>query len=196
MLAACRRGFALAGSVVSADRVLGLLAHTMGQPEKIAFHFEEALAFCRKAGYRPELAWSLHDYAEALLQPAGAGLPPTSAAGRREKAASLLDEALSISTELGMRPLIGRVTALQERAKSRRTRAPAYPDGLTEREVEVLGLIADGKSNPEIAEQLFISPHTVVRHVSNIFAKIGCSNRAEAVAYAIRRDLEIVGDSR
>ena len=50
-------------------------------------------------------------------------------------------------------------------------------------------LVAEGKSNQDIAEQLFISPHTVVRHVSNILAKTSSANRAEAASYATRQGL-------
>ena len=67
--------------------------------------------------------------------------------------------------------------------------APAYPDGLTEREVEVLRLVAVGKSNPQIGEELFISPRTVTTHVSNILNKINAANRAEAATYAARQGL-------
>jgi DNA-binding CsgD family transcriptional regulator len=66
---------------------------------------------------------------------------------------------------------------------------PAYPDGLSEREVEVLRLIARGRSNPQIALELVISVNTVQRHVSNILAKAGLVNRAEAASYAQRRGL-------
>jgi pimeloyl-ACP methyl ester carboxylesterase/DNA-binding CsgD family transcriptional regulator len=68
-------------------------------------------------------------------------------------------------------------------------RGEAYPNGLTNREVEVLRLIAAGKSNREIAAELVISTNTVDRHVSNIFAKTGDANRAEAASYAVRREL-------
>jgi tetratricopeptide (TPR) repeat protein len=57
---------------ISIDRLLGLLAQTMGHLDKAAEHFEDALAFCRKAGYRPELAWTCCDYADLLLQRASA----------------------------------------------------------------------------------------------------------------------------
>jgi DNA-binding CsgD family transcriptional regulator len=60
---------------------------------------------------------------------------------------------------------------------------------LTGREVEVLRLIAAGRSNRAIAQALFISPNTVLHHVSSIFAKTGVANRAEAAAYATRHGL-------
>jgi DNA-binding NarL/FixJ family response regulator len=63
------------------------------------------------------------------------------------------------------------------------------PDGLSPREVEVLRLIAAGRTNQEIADRLVISLNTVARHVSNIFAKTGVANRAEAATYATRNGL-------
>jgi DNA-binding CsgD family transcriptional regulator len=65
----------------------------------------------------------------------------------------------------------------------------AYPAGLTKREVEVMALIAAGRSNQHIADELVISLNTVARHVSNIFAKTGVANRAEAATYASRHGL-------
>ncbi|MFQ6026880.1 MAG: AAA family ATPase [Dehalococcoidia bacterium] len=162
-------------------RVLGLLAQTMGNPDQAATHFEDALTFCRKAGYRPELAWTCCDYADALFQRNGPG--------DFGKAIPLLDEVASVSTELGMRPLNERVGALQAKMGSPRARTPLYPNGLTRREVEVLRLVAGGKSNPEVGEELLISLNTVKRHIANIFAKTGTANRAEAAAYAARQDL-------
>jgi ATP/maltotriose-dependent transcriptional regulator MalT len=166
---------------IAADRLLGLLAQTMGKRDQAAQHFEDALAFCRRAGYRPELAWSCHDYADLLLarnQP-----------GDRQQAMSLLEEAQAISQELGMKPLMERVVALKEQAEAQPARAPTYPDGLSQREVEVLRFIALGKSNREIAEQLVITEGTARRHVSNIYIKIGAANRAEATGYALRTGL-------
>jgi DNA-binding NarL/FixJ family response regulator len=63
------------------------------------------------------------------------------------------------------------------------------PDGLTEREAEVLRLIAAGRSNAEIGIDLFVSEATVKTHVNRIFAKTGSRDRAQAVAYAHRRGL-------
>ena len=75
---------------------------------------------------------------------------------------------------------------MKEIVRSQPAELPAYPDGLSGREVEVLSLIASGKSNREISEVLFISQNTVARHVSNIFSKTGSSNRADAAVYANR----------
>jgi DNA-binding NarL/FixJ family response regulator len=63
------------------------------------------------------------------------------------------------------------------------------PDGLTQREVEILGLIARGLTNPEIAAQLFLSNHTVKTHISRIFAKTGSRDRAAAIGYAHRHQI-------
>lgn len=63
------------------------------------------------------------------------------------------------------------------------------PGGLSDREVEVLRLVADGRTNREIAEALFISRKTVARHLSNIFTKLGVASRTEAARYAFEHDL-------
>ncbi|BAJ31187.1 MULTISPECIES: response regulator transcription factor [Kitasatospora] len=68
-------------------------------------------------------------------------------------------------------------------------RRPSLPDGLTQREAEVLALIAAGLSNAEIAERLFVSPATVKTHINNLFAKTAVRDRAQAVAYAFRHGI-------
>ncbi len=82
----------------------------MGKLGDSQTYFKDALAFCRKAGYRPELAWSLCDYADMLLE--------RNDDGDRRKAMQLLDESLQISTELGMRPLMERVLSRREILKA------------------------------------------------------------------------------
>jgi DNA-binding NarL/FixJ family response regulator len=67
------------------------------------------------------------------------------------------------------------------------------PDGLTPREAEVLNLIAAGRSNAEIARELFISEATVKTHINNLFAKAGLRDRAQAVTYAYRKGLADLG---
>jgi len=88
-----------------------------------------------------------------------------------------------------MKVLADRLDTLRERLAARRGGRPEYPDGLTEREVEVLRLVAAGKTNQEIADELIISVNTVYHHVSHIFDKTTASNRAEAAAYATRHGL-------
>ncbi len=82
----------------------------MGDLEDAWSHFEDTLAFRRKAGYRPELAWTLCDYADMLLE--------RNDEGDRQTAMQLLEESLQISTELGMRPLMERVLSRREILKA------------------------------------------------------------------------------
>ncbi|MET0237635.1 MAG: response regulator transcription factor [Kibdelosporangium sp.] len=83
--------------------------------------------------------------------------------------------------------------AIQRRlAESVTSRAPAgesLPDGLTPREIDVLRLIADGRSNLEIAKHLVITEATVKTHINNLFAKAGVRDRAQAVTYAFRHGI-------
>jgi DNA-binding NarL/FixJ family response regulator len=82
--------------------------------------------------------------------------------------------------------------ALLKAAQQGVARPPASavpPDGLTDREVEVLALIASGLSNHEIAERLFVAETTVKTHVNRIFAKTGSRDRAQAAVYAHRHGL-------
>jgi DNA-binding NarL/FixJ family response regulator len=66
---------------------------------------------------------------------------------------------------------------------------PAPPDGLTQREAEILTLIAQGLTNPEISARLFLSNHTVKTHISRIFAKTGSRDRVAAIGYARRHNM-------
>jgi DNA-binding CsgD family transcriptional regulator len=102
------------------------------------------------------------------------------ALGDEESAITELSAARRALAELGARP------AEQEAAALIR---PTLPSGLTEREVEVLRLVAAGKTNPEIAAQLFLSEKTVGRHLSNIFAKIDVATRTAAAAFAYEHQL-------
>lgn len=81
---------------------------------------------------------------------------------------------------------------MQELRRGPRTSTPFAPD-LSEREAEVLRLIADGRSNTDIAERLVISEHTVKRHVSNILSKLHLEDRTQAAVYAWRSGL-VEGD--
>ena len=104
-------------------------------------------------------------------------------------AMSLLGEALTLTRELGMDPLMEKVAALKEKSESAPPSSPEYPAGLTEREVEVLRLVASGKTSAEIAAELVLSRRTVERHISNCYTKTNTRSRAEATAFAFTHGL-------
>ncbi|MEX0789883.1 MAG: LuxR C-terminal-related transcriptional regulator [Actinomycetota bacterium] len=95
------------------------------------------------------------------------------------------------------RALGDEVSAAEELAKARSTferlgahgPAPETPDGLSRRECEVLALVADGRTNRQIGEKLYISDRTVARHLTNIFHKIGVTSRTQAARYALGHGL-------
>ena len=94
-----------------------------------------------------------------------------------------LDAARWVFQQLGAAPDLALVEQLS------RTGSAKGVGGLTAREVQVLRLVAAGKTNRQIATALVLSEHTVRRHVQNIFAKLGVPSRAAATAYAFRHDL-------
>jgi DNA-binding NarL/FixJ family response regulator len=69
------------------------------------------------------------------------------------------------------------------------TSRPAYPAGLTAREVEVLRLVAEGLTNEQVAERLIISPRTVEKHLESIYGKLGVSSRTAATRFAVEHQL-------
>ena len=162
-------------------RVLAMLAALIGKTDEAAKYFEEQIATDRRGGFRPSLADTSHDYAAMLLE-SSSGLD-------RPKIRELIDEGAPIANELDMKPLIAKFEVLEERLKSVRGGRPELPNGLTGREAEVLRLIAAGQSRQEMATVLIVSENTIGRHVSNIYSKIGVTNRAEAASFAHRHDL-------
>ena len=105
------------------------------------------------------------------------------ALGDADSAALETEAAGRTFDELGARPELARLDALV------RTRPSEDAHGLTDRERQVLRLVAAGKSNREIAGELFISEHTVARHIQNIFAKVAVSSRTAATAFAFAHGL-------
>ncbi|TXL57968.1 tetratricopeptide repeat protein [Aeromicrobium terrae] len=103
-----------------------------------------------------------------------------SAAGRDAEAEELLAGARQVAQEIGAKPLLAEISS---------GAAPERSADLTRREREVLELVSVGRTNGEIAAQLFISTKTASVHVSNILAKLGASSRTEAAAIANRRGL-------
>jgi DNA-binding CsgD family transcriptional regulator len=156
-------------------------------------------------------AWSAvrqpHPEAWALTAAAGAA----TAEGDRDGAATRLRRAATLAAGLGAAPLSDQIARLSHRvlrpvgdrasadpaggpahgapAAAGSAVSPAAPLGLTARELEVLELVAAGRSNREIAAELFISAKTASVHVSNILAKLGVGSRGEAAATAYRLGL-------
>ena len=158
----------------------------------------------RAAGHGEREAWSAAiDAARALPEPlalAYALLRYAEASDPASPDASVAaHEALELSRATGMAHLAADVEALMRRARMRPVGAggsvavepstPLAELGLTSREAEVLSLVADGLSNGEIAERLFISRKTASVHVSNILGKLGVSTRVQAAALAHRQGL-------
>jgi DNA-binding CsgD family transcriptional regulator len=146
-----------------------------GQGRRSVRRWQEAVAV---AGGRPyDQAYARWRLATALLGDRRRG----------EEAAAEIEQAARRCEQLGAARLGSAIAALAGRAGLRRDgspEAPARPFGLTEREAEVLALLAAGRSNGEIAEQLYISPKTASVHVSNIYGKLGVESRVAAATMA------------
>ncbi len=177
------------------------------EPSARAFQALAAAELARITGTGPDWAAAveaarqagdLYLLAYALLRSA----QDACAAGERDDAGPLLDESARLSVRLGAEPLLAEAQALARRARLRipESAPSAPPDGsaaertiesfgLTDRERAVLELVALGRSNPQIAAELFISPKTASVHVSNILSKLNVSSRGEAAALAHRLGL-------
>jgi DNA-binding NarL/FixJ family response regulator len=165
------------------DHYLGLLVAGTGRWDDAERRFTAALALNERMQAPINLALTQQEYARMLLARGGNGDLP--------HARELLEAARATYAALDLDYQAGTVQALLAgpRLAGRRAASPTYPDGLSEREVEVLRLIAAGKRNPEIATALVISRYTVERHVNHILAKTGAANRVEAANYAHARGL-------
>ncbi len=161
----------------AADRYLGMLAFTLGEHELAASHFEEALEGNRRMRSPTWVANTLLAYGRTLR-----------ARGRSADAAAasaLLSEAAAVAERTGLPMVLRRARELGAVAG----RIVPLPDELSSREVDVLRLVATGRSNREIGEELYISGHTVANHMRSILRKTGTANRTEAAGYAYRRSL-------
>jgi DNA-binding CsgD family transcriptional regulator/transcriptional regulator with XRE-family HTH domain/tetratricopeptide (TPR) repeat protein len=167
-------------ALLAAHRLLGELDTAGGRHHEAAAHLEQALVLA-------DACAAPYERALTLLSQAGWH----EATGDRGIAQALLDEVRAICEPLGAIPVLARADALTERlmAEISPVSSGGYPAGLTEREVEVLRLIAAGKSNREIGADLFLSPRTIERHITNAYRKIDARGKADATAYVLRHHL-------
>jgi DNA-binding CsgD family transcriptional regulator len=164
--------------VGAAALYLGMLAATARRLDDAERHLREAIELSARTGGRPWLARSQYEFARVLLT--------RRRPGDRKSAGDLLRSALGIARDAGLRGLQERIDRI---TRSHRRLTDGRPDGLTRRERDVLRLVARGRSTKEISDELVLSPRTTARHITNIYAKIGARNRAEATAYALSIDL-------
>ncbi len=159
----------------AADRYLGMLAATLGETERAEEHFERALELNRRMEMPTWVAHTAYEYARFLNTRGGAG---------RTRAQTLASEAAALAERIGMRALLARIHGLGVSAT-----AAHLPNGLSPREAQILGLVAQGLSNKEIGGALSISGHTAANHVRSILRKTDCANRTEAASFAHRHGL-------
>jgi DNA-binding CsgD family transcriptional regulator len=98
-------------------------------------------------------------------------------------ATNLVNEVRAAATEMAAEPLLARAEQLARTARGRGSEQELWHP-LTTREFEVARLVADGRTNAEVAEELGISPKTASAHIEHIFAKLGLSRRAEVATWA------------
>jgi predicted ATPase/DNA-binding CsgD family transcriptional regulator len=149
---------------------------------------EDGKALLNLALHHPRGDFATRTAAEAVLAEGGiepAGREGSAGPAECEAAARILSRRLSLTSDPGIAQLLAKTT----RGATAPGDASSLPDGLTERELEILKLLARGKSNRDIGEALFITPNTVANHVKNILSKTATSNRTEAAAYARDRAL-------
>src|SRR5262249_55535776 len=100
----------------------------------------------------------------------------------------LLDEARGICEPLGAKPALARIAAMHAQLGATPI-APLYPAGLSAREIEILRLVAQGMTDAEAAERLFLSLRTVSQHLRSIYNKLGISSRTAATRFAVEHGL-------
>jgi LuxR family maltose regulon positive regulatory protein len=162
----------------------GYVELASGQPDAARRQFEDAVDLYLECGAPYELGRARTELADALQR-----------LGRPEEAAHEARRAVAVLSELRAELAVSRARAVLDALpapKSARAAKPVTPQqkvGLSTREMEVLRLVADGLNNQVIGNRLFVSEHTVHRHVANIFNKLSVSSRAAAVAKAARHGI-------
>ncbi len=168
-------------ALLATHRLLGGLDTTDGRYAAAQPHLDAALALADACAAPYERALTLLALAELHL-----------ATGDHPAAAVTLAEARALLAPLAAKPALARAAALAARLAAPLAappRADTLPFGLTTREVEVLRLVAEGLTDPQIAERLFVSRHTVNTHLRAVYSKLGVNTRTAAARIAAEHGL-------
>ncbi|MFN0096905.1 MAG: AAA family ATPase [Dehalococcoidia bacterium] len=177
-----------AGCVVyggQASMAYGPVDFLLGQCAEAQGHVSHAVDLYNRA-IATDVAFGARSWEAVAQVRLGACLRGANADG----SAAALSRARELGEAHGLRAVLADVEAiLATPPPSAVTATPRHPAGLSEREVEVLRLLAGGLSNREIADKLVISPNTVMRHITSIYGKAACTNRADAGRFAAKHGL-------
>jgi DNA-binding CsgD family transcriptional regulator len=174
-------------TIYNVGRLLGAGAALLGDAPGAHAHYQRGLDWATSIGFRPEIALTRLALAELLLDEALArGGSREKRIRERAEALDHLDFAIAELRAMGMAPALERALALRARHLDSAVPAPRLPlpGGLSERELEVLRLVAAGSSSQQIANELVLSIRTVESHITNIYRKIDVRTRAQATAFA------------
>jgi DNA-binding NarL/FixJ family response regulator len=169
-----------------ADRITTRIAHGIAAEAEA---FDPSLDNSRRIS-RLEDALDAYELAGAPYEAVAARLRLVAAlteAGQSDRATRELETARSTASRIGATRLLTLASAAASHGTEPASRKPSTI--LSARELEVLGLVAQGLSNHEIGERLFVSPFTIKRHVANILTKLDLPSRAAAASYAVREGL-------
>jgi DNA-binding CsgD family transcriptional regulator/tetratricopeptide (TPR) repeat protein len=168
--------------LLRSERLLGTIAGEMGLIEEAERHLGVAVDLTRSVQAPYETALTEIEYANLLIS-----------THKTSAAQSLLQQAHSTLEALGARPALDRLATVESRLATS-GRPDELVAGLSPREVEVLQLVAQGLTDAEIGERLFISRRTVSGHLQSIFNKCAVSSRAAATAFAYKHGIVGLGE--
>ena len=164
-------------ALIAAYRLLGEIDTDSGQHAEAEEHLRHALNWAEACAAPYEQALTLLAMAELYT-----------VTNKPDDAWKHLDRARMICTPLNAMPALERARAIAARLSVRRSQ-PSHPAGLTPREVEVLRLVAEGLTDADVAERLFLSPRTVSTHLTSIYNKLSVNSRVGATRFAVEHGL-------
>ena len=165
-------------ALMAADRFLGQLDVDEGKWDEAERRLKASLALAERCEAPFEQALTMVVMAERAAK-----------AGEVDEARRLIRRVREICEPLGGMPTLERVDEIEAMLPKVRRSNGEHPFGLSDREVEVLRLVARGRTDAEAAGELFISPRTVSQHLRNIYNKLGVNNRAEATRVAVEQGM-------